>query len=301
MLARRSEINQLPAIVCIGTGSARYPLMNTKCLLIVVAIVTVDCLLAAVSPPIFVFFSLAALLFGTYIGIRAAVRWLKKLPYLQEAQSVSQIRRVEYFSRVPGPQLENLLLAALTAQGYVLLGDPLLGRSHGEGCAWRSGKRAGVLIQQERPLQERDLASIGALRRKYKVDTVLVFSPFSKVPQSNCPGVEILAGQKFLSWMSVLDGVRPVNIDEVGPQKCPCGAPQEERVSRAGEPLLICSRRPDCREAPRSVQVPAKVPFAPSVKSGFSQDIPFPATLLCDPMVYSFGENSATAPSRRQN
>jgi hypothetical protein len=178
------------------------------------------------------------------------VRWWKLRSFVQEAQFVSQICRVDYFRRVPAAQLENWLLAALTARGYVLLGDPILGRSHGEGCAWRSGKRAGVLIQQERSLTEGDLAIFGALRKKCKVDTILVFSPFSSAPQCHRPELNILAGQEFLSWMSVLESVRPVKIGTLSPPNCSCGAAREEYVSRAGEPLLICSRYPDCREAP---------------------------------------------------
>jgi hypothetical protein len=221
--------------------------MNTKRLLIVAVAVTVNFLLAIVYPPLSITFSLAALGFGVFIG----ARWWKQLPFRQKAKYVSDIRRADYFHHVPGPQLENWLLAAFTARGFVLLGDPALGRSLDQGYAWRSGKKVALFIQQERPLQERDLVSICALKNKCKVDSVFVFSPFSSAPKSKRPGLEIVAGQKFLSWMSVLDGVRPVNIGKLPPQNCSCGAPQEEHLSRAGEPLLICTQYPDCREAPQ--------------------------------------------------
>ncbi len=221
--------------------------MKKKWLLIVAVVVTVNCLLAIVSPRLHIYFSIAALGLGVSFG----VGWLKQLPFKQKARYVSEIRRIDYFRSVPTPQLESWLLNALTARGFVLLGEPFLGRSIDQGCAWRRSRRVALFIQQERPLTERDLASIGALRSKCKAQIVFVFSPFSSAPKSTRHGLEIQAGQEFLSWMSALDGVRPVNIGKLAPQNCSCGAPQEEHVSRAGAPLLICSRYPDCREAPR--------------------------------------------------
>jgi hypothetical protein len=224
--------------------------MNANKLQIAAAVVVVGLLLALVSTAAFLFFLLAAMWFGLYFGARATVRWWKQRLFLEEAQSVSRICDVDYFRRVSGSQLESWLLAALTARGYVLLGDPVLGRSHGQGCAWRAGKRVGLWIQQERQLSERDLASLAALKKKCKVDALLVLSPFSVAPKCHRPELEILAGQEFLAWMSVLDGVRPVNVDSIDPQNCSCGGPREQSVSRAGRALLRCSRYPDCREPP---------------------------------------------------
>jgi hypothetical protein len=226
--------------------------MKTKRLVTVATIATVYFSLAVVSPPVFVFLSLAALWGGLWIGIRLALRWWKQLPFLQKAQYISEIRRVDYFRRVSGPQLENWVLLTFTARGYVLLGDPVLGRSLPQGCAWIGGKKTSVVMQQDRPLTERDLQQIYTAKNRFKVEKVIVLSPFPNAPESNLPGLEILAGKKFLSWMSVLDGVRPVLIDRLPPQNCSCGCPQHEYVSRAGESLLICSRYPDCQKAPRS-------------------------------------------------
>jgi hypothetical protein len=218
---------------------------------IAVGFVVFDCLLAMVSLPLFVSFNVVAFWLGVCIGMRSAVRWWKLLRFRQRAQFVSDIRRVDYFRRVPGPHLENWLLTAFTARGFVLLGDPVLRRSPGEGFAWRSGKKVALFIQQERPLKESDLARIWALKNKRHLDTVFLFSPFSSAPKNKRPGLQILAGQELLSWMSVLSDVRPLNIGALAPHNCSCGAPQNEYVSCGGEALLICSRYPDCQEAPR--------------------------------------------------
>ncbi len=228
-----------------------FNLMNRQRLLIAAVVVASDVLLAVVSPPVFVSLNVTAVWIGISIGIRSAFRWWKQRLFVQRAQSVSDIRRIDYFRRVPGPQLENWLLAAFEARGFLPMGDPFLARSLDQGFVWRSGKMAALFIQQERQLTEYDLKKIWASKNKCRVDNVFVFSPFSSAPKGNRHGLEILVGQEFLSWMSVLAGVRPVNIGTLAPQNCSCGARQEEWVSLAGEPLLICSRYPDCREAPQ--------------------------------------------------
>jgi hypothetical protein len=225
--------------------------MNKSRVLIAMAVVVVDGLLAMVSLQLFIFFSVAALWFGVVIGIQSAKRRRKQRPFLQIAQSLADIRRVDYFRRVSAPQLETWLLAAFTARGFTTMGDPVLGRSHDQGCVWRSGKKAALHIQQERPLNEGDLVRIWTLRNECKADSVFIFSPFLTASKSHNPRLEILAGQEFLSWMSVLDGVRPLNVGVPAADKCSCGAPLEERVSHAGEALLICLRYPDCDEAPQ--------------------------------------------------
>ena len=225
--------------------------MSKYWVLIAVAVAIVDGVLAMVSLQLFIFFSVAAVWFGIVIGIQSGRRRRKQRPFLQIAQSVAEIRQVDYFRRIPAEQLERWLLAAFTARGFTTMGDPVLGRSHDQGWVWRGGKKAVLYIQQERPLNEGDLARIWTLRNECKADSVYVFSPFLTASRSDKPSLEILAGQEFLSWMSVLDGVRPLNIGTLAAERCSCGASQVERVSQAGEPLLICSRYPDCDETPQ--------------------------------------------------
>ena len=224
----------------------------TKKGLIIAAGILAFCLLLAVAPtPIFVFLSLVAFWAGLWIGIRWAIRRWKEAPFLKRAQSVSDVSSIDYFRRVPVLPLENWVRTALTRHGFLLLGDPVLGRSPVQGYAWLNGKKAIVVMRLERALNPRDLESIYQLKSKYKAELAIVFSPFSSAPSSNYPGLEVLAGPAFLSWMSVLDGVKPMNIGDLSPQICRCGSPQVEHVSRAGEPVLICSRYPDCQEASR--------------------------------------------------
>ena len=225
--------------------------MKTKQILIAAAIVAVFFVLAMVSEPAAVFLTLCALGGGLWFGIRLAIEKWKQLPYLEKAHSVSDICRVDYFRRVPEAQLETWLLISLTARGYVLLGDPVLGRSLVQGYAWLGGKKAVVIIDQARPLTQQGLDRIYTLKNRFKVETALVFSPFPDAPFSSHPGVRILTGNEFLSWIKVLDGVRPLNIASLPSQDCSCGSPQVECVSRAGGPLLRCSRFPDCQKTHR--------------------------------------------------
>ena len=116
-----------------------------------------------------------------------------------------------------------------------------------QGCAWLSGKKIVLAIQHDRPLSQLDLARIYRLKSQCNMD-VMVFSPFASAPEINRPGLNVVVGEEFLSWMSVLDSAPVVNLGTRASQNCSCGAPREERVSRAGDPLFICSRYPDCRE-----------------------------------------------------
>lgn len=225
--------------------------MTKKGFLIAAGILAFIFVLTVLPTPVLVFLSLAAFWGGLWVGIRWSTRRWKQLPFLQRAQSVSDICSVDYFRRVPALPLENWVRTALTYHGFVLLGDPVLGRSPVQGYAWLNGKKAIVVMRLERALNEQDLESIYHLKSKYRAELAIVFSPFSSAPRSNYPGLEVLAGKAFLSWMSVLNGVKPMNIGALLPQTCSCGSPQVEHVSRAGEPVLICSRYPDCREAQR--------------------------------------------------
>jgi len=235
--------------------------MSKKQLLIVAMIVTVS-LLMAVAPQRALVFLCVVTFWGVVLGgSGAARRWWKEREFLQKALYVSDICRVAYFRRVPKEQLETWVFLALTAHEYVLLGDPILGRSVELGYAWQNGKKAVVVIQQGRALIDDDLRRTYTLKNKLRVENAIIISPFSKAPRSNLPGLEILAGDDLLRWMSVLNGVRPVNLRSVPIHFCSCGAQQVEQVSRAGEPLLVCSRFPDCQKAECPVVV--KGPLVP--------------------------------------
>lgn len=225
--------------------------MSNKSLVIAASVGAFYFLLAMVSMPVFAFFSLAGFFGGLWFGFRYGIHWWRQLPFLRKARCVSEISRVDYFRRIPRSQLESWVLTALTSRGYVLLGDPVLGRSLIQGYAWMGGKKSVIVMQQERPLENRDLDRIYTLKNKHKVESALLFSPFEGAPASNRPGLEILTDKKFLEWMSGLDGVKPMIIEALPPQHCSCGAQQEQHVSRAGEPLLVCSRFPDCQETQR--------------------------------------------------
>jgi len=225
--------------------------VNTKRVVIAATIVVVGFLLLFVPPSALVFVGVPALWGGLWIGMRSALRWWKQRQFLVKAQSVSEIRQVSYFRRVPEEQLENWIFTTLTARRFVLLGDPVLGRPLTQGYAWHDGKRAVVVIQHERPLIEADLRRIYTLKNKFQAVTAIVVSPFPSAPRSNHPGLQILAGKDLLRFMSVLDGVPPMKIGDLPAQFCSCGSQQVEHVSRAGEPLLVCSRYPDCSKVER--------------------------------------------------
>ena len=225
--------------------------VNTKRLVIAATIVAVGCLLAVVPLPAVVFLSLVVFWGGAAVGMRFAMRWWSQRRFMEIAKHVSDIGRPDYFRRVPESQLESWVFTVLASRGFVLLGDPILGRSRNQGYAWREGKKAVVVIQQEQPLTADDLRRFYSLRNKLRAQTAFVVSPFSSSPSSDYPGLEILAGKDLLRFMSVLDGVPPMNIGEIPPQVCSCGSPQIEHVSRAGAPLLVCARYPDCQKTER--------------------------------------------------
>jgi hypothetical protein len=225
-----------------------FRLVDAKKLLIAASVVTFGLVLALAPPPVSVFLTLVALWGGLWVGARWAIQWYRRPPFPQQARSVSEIASIDYFRRVPKLPLENWVCTALTSHGFLLLGDPVLGRSPIQGYAWLNGKKAVVVMRLERALKEQDLESIYQLKNKCKAELAIIFSPFVNAPASNYPGLEVLAGQGFLTWMNVLTSVKPINVGRLRLNKCSCGSPQIESVSRGGEPLLICSRYPGCKE-----------------------------------------------------
>jgi len=222
---------------------------------LILALMAFGLLLAVVPLPAFVLVISMTLGGGVVVGTRATRRWWKERQFLQKAQYVSDISQVGYFRRVPKDQLENWVFLSLTARRFVLLGDPILVRSHAQGYAWRDGKKAVVVIQLERALMEDDLRRIYTVKSKFQVENVIIVSPFPKAPRTTLPGFQILAGKDLLRWMSVLHGVKPTNLGNLPIQFCSCGAQQVEQVSRGGEPLLVCSQYPDCQKVERPAPV----------------------------------------------
>ncbi len=56
-------------------------------------------------------------------------------------------------------------------------------------------------MRLERALKEEDLASIYQLKNKCRAELAIIFSPFADAPPSCYPGLEVLTGQAFLTWM----------------------------------------------------------------------------------------------------
>jgi hypothetical protein len=172
--------------------------------------------------------------------------WRRRIS-LQPARGINEIVSVEYYRRLSNAQFESLVLRALKERGYTLLGDPWLGRANEPGYAWHKGKKTMVCYRLTRPLSHEQLVEVAKKVRLAQADNVLVFSPLMPDTSYSPPnGVKILAGNKLVRWFAVLDMVPPVTANPET-ETCECGAKMNERVSRAGKPLLVCSMYPDCR------------------------------------------------------
>lgn len=176
----------------------------------------------------------------------AFLRW-RRWRYEQPARYISEIRSVEYYRSLPAAQFEALVMQVFRAQGLTMLGDAYLGRSRVQGYAWKAGQKLAWVHCLEKPLTPEEIDDLAKRQVRAQATKVLVLSPFPRVPASRHPAVEIIAGRKLLGWFSVLADVRPSVPQEFPGQKCECGAPTQQRVNRAGRPLLVCSRYPDCR------------------------------------------------------
>jgi len=177
----------------------------------------------------------------------AFLRW-RRWRYQQPARYINEIRGIQYYRSLGREQFERLVQQALKAGGYMILGEPYLGRTLQQGYAWKGGKKYALAHYPYDPLTPGDMEELSRKQTRARADQVLVFSPFPRAPRSPHPAVEVLAGSKLVDWFSILEDVRPPIVPLPDAGNCDCGAPMETRVNRAGQYLLVCSRYPDCRE-----------------------------------------------------
>lgn len=166
--------------------------------------------------------------------------------YHQPARYVSEIKGVRYFSTLPPDQFESLLMQSLKARGYTLLGNPWLGRSKDQGYVWKAGKKAVLATSLDHVPTQEEIQEIGKKQQKVRADRALLFAPFRKLEKPSIHGVDLIYGGKLVKWFATLTELRPPASGSTD-RKCDCGSPMEERVNRAGAPLLVCSRYPDCK------------------------------------------------------
>jgi len=177
----------------------------------------------------------------------AFLRW-RRWRYQQPARYINEIRGIQYYRNIGREQFERLVQQTLKAGGYMILGEPYLGRKLQQGYAWKGGKKYALAHYPDNPLTPEDMEELSRKQTRARADQVLVFSPFPRAPRSPHPAVEVLAGSKLVAWFSVLEDVRPPVTPLPDAGSCDCGAPMETRVNRAGQYLLVCTRYPDCRE-----------------------------------------------------
>jgi hypothetical protein len=185
----------------------------------------------------------AVVVFGSEALYKACRRWYM----LQQARSLKEIRNVNYYRHLSFAQFEALIHEGLRERQFTILGDPHLGRAKDQGYAWRKGKKAVLTYRLQRPILASDIEGIERRFRGARADEVLVFSPFPDTPTSRHPGVEILGGKKMLRWFGFLQYTAPPISNRYSGERCSCGAAMNERVSRRGLPLLVCSMAPDCK------------------------------------------------------
>lgn len=209
-----------------------------------------------------VFLSVLVFWSAVLFGGQALFKSWRRRRFLQPAHSLKEIGSVAYYRQISQTQFESLVLQGMRARDYTFLGDPWLGRSKNQGYAWKKGKKVVFSYRRSRALNRTQLNEIAKKLRLVRAETVLVFSPLRKFPRTSPAGVEIVAGKKLLRWFSILDTAVPPIANKLPAEKCTCGAPMKERVSRAGLPLLVCSMFPDCREVRRPPESPPSPPRA---------------------------------------
>ena len=185
----------------------------------------------------------AVVVFGSQALYKSWHRWY----LLQPARSLKEIRSVDYYRHLSFAQFEALIHEGLRERQFTILGDPHLGRAKDQGYAWRKGKKTVLTYRLQRPVLASDVEGIERRFRAAHADEVLVFTPFPDAPASRHQGVEILGGTKMLRWFGLLQYTAPPVSKLFADEKCDCGAPMHERVSRQGMPLLVCSLAPDCK------------------------------------------------------
>ncbi len=208
---------------------------------------------------------LAFWIFAVY-GSQHIWRLWRQWSLLQPARYLNEIANVDYYRQISKMQFESLVWQTIRARQYTLLGNPFLGRTNEQGYAWKKGKKTVLIHCPAKPLTQEMLDAIARKLSTVQADQAIVFSPFPKAPEISRAGVEVLYGKKLVKWFSVLEGVVPPINGKTQFQKCECGAPMRERISRAGVPLVVCSLYPDCRvarESTRSSKEPARVAGSP--------------------------------------
>src|ERR1017187_5944746 len=184
---------------------------------------------------------------GAFFGGRSLYKTWRHGRVLQPARYLKEIVSVDYYHRLSRAQFESLVMQVIKARNFTLLGDPCLGRAKEQGYAWKEGKRIVFVYCLESPLTLSELEDIAKRSRRAQAEQALVFSPFPKAPRGRHDGVDVLAGKELLSWFSAIGEVSPPLVGRLPAEKCQCGSPMKQRVSRAGRPLLVCSLFPDCR------------------------------------------------------
>ncbi len=174
-------------------------------------------------------------------------RW-RAWRYCQPARYVADVKSLRYYQSLGPEEFTLLILESLKAHGYTLLGNCMLGVSREQGFAWKDGKRTAAVAWLGTPLTPQDLNRVALVQSRVGAQTVLIFTPALRAPQPLQPWIQVLCGDKLVSWFSALTGLRPPVSGRFNPPNCDCGQPMEERVNRAGLPLFVCSRYPDCRE-----------------------------------------------------
>ncbi len=178
---------------------------------------------------------------------KSIYRKVRQRHLLEPARFLSEMLSVDYYRQLSAAQFETLILMGIRKRGYTLLGDPWLGRAKEQGYIWKKGTKAILVYSLYDTVTLEDLEDAAKKRKMARAEHVYVFYPFPSAPKSHHDGVEVLYGNKLLNWFSVLDDVLPPVFRKAQPEICECGAPMRERVSRAGQPLLVCSMYPDCR------------------------------------------------------
>jgi hypothetical protein len=181
------------------------------------------------------------------LGAKSIFRRWQQRHLRKPARFLNELRSVDYYRQLSAAQFETLVMLGIKKHNYTLLGDPWLERAKEQGYIWKKGKKSILAYRSDNPLTLRELEEIEKKRRAARAEQALVFSPFPKAPQAHRDGVEVLYGKRLLHWFAMLDDVAPPIARKAPAEKCQCGSPMKERVSRAGRPLLICSMFPDCR------------------------------------------------------
>lgn len=208
------------------------------------------------------FLTLLLFWLGVFFGGKRLLTALRQRRYLTPAHSLKEIKSAAYYSRLTTAQFESLVMQGIRAREFTLLGNPWLGRTHDQGCAWKRGKKTVLTHHLRGAVTEGELNEIARRLRVANADRVLVFSPLGAssigIGKRVGNGVELLSGKTLLRWFATLDTVAPPVSGTLPAAKCQCGAAMKERVSRAGLPMYVCSMSPDCQTVRRPEEAGAE-------------------------------------------